>query len=542
VLKATAGLIAIGVLPAILMMMSCAPAQKPVQRSISPASASVKAAPDTARSGDPGGATGPSQSSDSGGLFQTDWSPIGLDYAPETRCSDPNWHPGHRPVTCNPQLGRACGDSLLTCPARCEQCFSDDLSFIQRALRVNTIAIYQPNHYIVRAAQRLGMKVVVGLFNDSILGLSTPASQTNCEHGGTPLYLCGSNYASALIDGACIDGIADDPFKKCVSHCSQRSNPARDCANRECSCQSESDCLGPSNRCLKGAYLPPLNNPASGDFLRDGTVIGIQLGNEFFEACQGPEVPGQHQRCCTHDKTGRCDSWVVNRQIFSTAAQTLRHALDSRGLNNIKIIVNLVEKQARRFCQNGAPPPGVDYIADHPYCDYVAEMPPLWTTLSGAECWDQARNREFVRDQKACGATRTYIGETGFNSGCPSMAADDNMLKAEGDFVHAMIRAEPVCNGQPNPTAPFPNFLFEFADSCPPGGCLAGCGDPRQCSYACCCEHNCSVTAICNAGCPACVGNGYFGLFHTPGYGTSGFPPEPKLDPTPSLMCPAAAK
>jgi hypothetical protein len=545
VLKAAVGWIAIGVLPAVLMMMSCAPAQKPAQRSVSPASASVQPAADTAPGANTGDTTGHlHSSSNSGGLFQTTLSPIGFDYAPETRCSDnnPNWHRGHRPVACNPPPGETCGDTLSTCPARCQQCYSDDLSFIQRELKVNAITIYRPNYYILKAAQRLGMKVVVGLLDDAVLGLAAPASQTECTDGGTPLYLCGANYASAVIDGACIDTVGTDPFKKCVSHCAVRSDPKRDCVNGDCSCNSDADCEGPANRCLSGSYMAPLNNSASGQFLRDGTVVGIQIGNEFFEACQIPEVPGKHQPCCSYSKkTGRCTAWTVNREVMSTAAQTMRTALDHRGLNNIKISVALVEEQGPNFCQNGAPPPGVDYIADHPYCDFVANLPPLWTTQSGSECWEQARNKEFVVDQKACGATRTYIGETGFNTGCPLTANQGDMLKGEADFVAAMVKAEPACNGERNPT-PFPDFLFEFGDVCPPQGCLAGCGDPQRCDPTCCCQHRCSDEVRCDQGCPACVGNGYFGLFNTPGYGTAGFPPEPKLDPMPSLMCPAAAQ
>jgi hypothetical protein len=105
-----------------------------------------------------------------------------------------------------------------------------------------------------------------------------------------------------------------------------------------------------------------------------------------------------------------------------------------------------------------------------------------------------------------------------------------------------MLGSEPACNGKPNPTAPIPNFLFEFVDVCPPGGCLAGCGDPHRCSYNCCCEHNCSATEMCAAECPRCIGNGYFGLFHAADYGTEGFPPQPKFNPMPSLLCPAAPK
>ncbi len=280
-LKTAVGWIAIAMLPAILMM-TCAPA-----------SAKVPLAADSShsQSAGSGDAARRYQSSDSPGAIQATWSPIGIDYAPETRCSDnnPDWLPGRRrrPVACNPPPGEPCGDTLSTCPARCQQCYDDDLSLIQHELKVNAITIYRPNYYILKAAQRLGMKVVVGLLDDSVLGLAAPTSQTQCTDGGVPLYLCGANYASALIDGACIDTVGSDPFKKCVSHCAVRSEPTQDCVNGDCSCHSDADCRGPSNRCLSGSRMAPLNSPASGEFLRDGTVIGIQLGNEFFRSVPG---------------------------------------------------------------------------------------------------------------------------------------------------------------------------------------------------------------------------------------------------------------
>ncbi|HEY2104278.1 MAG TPA: hypothetical protein VGH29_00740 [Candidatus Binataceae bacterium] len=507
--------------------------------------APAKPASSASVAGDPrdGGLDGQSQDA----LFDGGQSPIGIDYAP-VRCAGdkPYWLRRDAMAICAPQLGRdprTCGHSESTCPALCEKCYADDLSFIKRELRVNTITIYQPSYYILKEARRLKMKVVVGLLNDSVLGLAAPAARKDCTYVASPLYHCGPEYASALIDGACVDTIGGDPFKLCTSHCAQRSHPGADCVSGDCSCRSDVECRGASNRCLSGVYLAPMNNPSSGEFLHDGTVIGIQLGNEFFKACQTSEVPGLHQPCCIRDKkTGQCNAWTVTREVISAAASNLRSALNSRGLNRVKITVNLVQEQGPAFCRNGAPPPGVDYIATHSYCDFVAEMPPQWTTLSGAECWDRARNHEFTIDQKACGASRTYIGETGYNTGCPLLGKAGPRLHAEQDFVNAMLGSEPACNGKPNPTAPIPNFLFEFVDVCPPGGCLAGCGDPHRCSYNCCCEHNCSATEMCAAECPRCIGNGYFGLFHAADYGTEGFPPQPKFDPMPSLLCPAAPK
>ena len=474
-----------------------------------------------------------------------DVSPIGLDYAPEARCSDnnPSWMPGARPIACQPQLGeKGCRDNLDTCPARCQQCYDDDLGFIRSQLKVKTITIYAPNYYILKAAHRLGMKVIVGLYNDSVLGLAMPAGRTNCTYGGAPLYLCGSDYASAVLDGACIDKSGGNPFAQCSNRCSLRADPARDCVKGDCSCNSDADCKGPANRCLSGSYIPPLSSPLTGDFLRDGTVIGIQLGNEFFGDCQIPKVEGQNQKCCAHNrKTNQCRAWTVDRRVFSAAAQTLRQALQRRGLGKVKITVSLVEEQGPRFCRDGAPPPGIDYVAAHPYCDFQANVPPYWSTSSGAQCWEAAR-KEFAVDQKACGAQHTYIGETGYNTGCPSMMDARAQLKAGNDFVRTMVRSQAACDGIAGSPAPFPDFLFEFGDTCPAGGCISGCGDPLQCNPDCCCKHQCTSEKICSPGCPECLGNGYFGLYHTPGYTTVGFPPVAKFNPTPSLLCPTSGQ
>ncbi|HKD68984.1 MAG TPA: hypothetical protein VKB84_19225 [Candidatus Binataceae bacterium] len=542
-LKTFAAWIAAGALLASLTV-SCAPDQ---QANPARVSSVGKAAP-IAYPGATGANDGAADQSVAApdGLFQDVQSPIGLDYAPEARCADenPNWIFGRRPRNCNPQLGqdeRTCGHTLATCPNLCLKCYSDDLGFIRHDLQVNTITIYHPNYYVLKAARRHRMKVIVGLPNDAVLGLATPSDRSDCFYGGLPLAHCGTNYAAAMLDGACNDKVGGDPFKPCAMRCSHHLEPARQCVNGDCTCQSDSDCLGPSNHCRAGRYLAPLNNPASGEFLSDGTVIGLQLGNEFSAGCDVVHVSGLDQPCCSYSKkTGQCNAWVVNARMYSLAAQRLRTALNQRGAQKVKISVALVEKQGRKFCQNGKPPPGIDLIASHPYCDFVAEMPALWSTMDGKRCWRQARYEKFPVDQKACGVANTYIGETGFNSGCPMPGHDAALLKAEKDFVNAMVADEPLCKGQPNPTAPFPNSLFEFTDVCPPGGCLAGCGDPRECSYECCCRHNCTGSYVCSSNCPKCIGNGYFGLFRTPGYATVGFPLEPKFDPTPSLLCPAA--
>jgi hypothetical protein len=545
VLKIPSVAAAAGALLAILAI-SCAPARKPAQSAVASTGGIESAALQV-----PNGSANSDGKSSDGVLAQspgdTQFSPLGIDYAPETRCSDndPQWLSGERPRACDPQLGEsACGadNGLAACPARCEKCYDDDLAFIQRELKVNAVTIYAPNYYILKAARRHGMKVVVGLYNDSVLGLATPTNQSNCSYGGVALYLCGSDYASALIEGGCIDTAGGDPFAPCANRCAIRSDPARDCVKHDCSCETDAQCKGSGNECLAGSYIDPLNNPATGEFLRDGTVIAIQLGNEFFDQCQIPEIPGQNQPCCAHAKaTGECRAWTVNRQVYSTAAQTLRRALNRRGLSRVKISVALVERQGVDFCRDGKPPPGIDYIAAHPYCDFVADVPPNWTKATGAECWQQVRDEEFAVDAKACGASHTYIGEAGYNSGCPLMTDGSSKLNAERDFIAAMLNDEPECNGKTN-AAPMPNFLFEFGDTCPPGGCISGCGDPQQCNPKCCCRHQCGDGAVCAPNCPSCLGNGYFGVYRTPGYATIGFPPEPKFNPPPSLMCPGPGK
>jgi hypothetical protein len=91
---------------------------------------------------------------------------------------------------------------------------------------------------------------------------------------------------------------------------------------------------GPTNQ--NATYVAAFN-PSAGEFLQDGTVIGIQLGNEIL----GPQ----------------------SAATITTAAQN-RIALNAAGFSNVKVIVSLVEGQASTFCSGGAPPTGVDYIAD----------------------------------------------------------------------------------------------------------------------------------------------------------------------------------
>ncbi len=187
-------------------------------------------------------------------------------------------------------------------------CFNSDLSTI-KTLNVGTITIYQPNYYILTAAQSSGIKVVLGLYDDSVSGLAASNSAINCTYGGAPYPYCGTAYANALFNGTCGNLTPWPPATFCES---SSNNP-------------------------NATYVAALNSSA-GQFLLNGTVVGIQLGNEIL---------GQ-----------------VSAATLSTAAQNLRTALNAAGFSNIKIIVSLIEGQAAQFCSNGVPPTGVDYIAD----------------------------------------------------------------------------------------------------------------------------------------------------------------------------------
>jgi exo-beta-1,3-glucanase (GH17 family) len=386
------------------------------------------------------------------------FSGINIDYAPEGRCSDDNWSTT-TPVACNPQLAfTSCTSGVLSsCAANCQMCFNSDLSTI-KSLNVGTITIYQPNYYILTAAQSSGIKVVLGLYDDSVSGLAASNSATNCTYGGAPFPYCGTAYATALFNGACGNVTPWPPATFCES---SPSNP-------------------------NATYVAALNSSA-GQFLQNGTVVGIQLGNEIL---------GQ-----------------VSAATLSTAAQNLRTALNAAGFSNIKIIVSLIEGQAAQFCSNSAPPTGVDYIADHVYCSVgssggVASTPPVWPTGSNPAqtCWTQVQS-VFATDQKSCGAADVFLGETGYNTGCPSVYGQQQVPN-EQSFITQMVSA--TCGNQVSgPLAP---FLFEFGDVCPAGGCLAGCpSEPTE-------------------------GNGYFGMYFTQGYLTKG--PLMTKFAIPSLTCP----
>jgi hypothetical protein len=384
---------------------------------------------------------------------------IGIDYTPESRCSDNNWSTPF-PTACNPQLSFTCpsGDPLSECPTSCQACYVSDLTNLQTTLSTSAITSYQPNYYILNAADQLHIKVLQGLFNDAIPSLAAPSSATNCTYSGAPIALCGSKYAGAMLDGAC-----------------GTTTP-----------------WNPATFCTGGPYIEPLNSTtgSTGQFIKDGTIIAIQLGNEAL----GTMVNGQ----------------TVTAQMISTAAQTLRAALNARGLNATPIVVSLVLGQEQTFCTGGAPPAGVNYIAAHPYCNFVASVPPQWPN-DGAQCWTQVQDLFSTISQTYCGASHTFIGETGYNTGCPnSPNVPSTTISDEQTFITDLKSS--ICPAQ-SPSG-FPPFLFAYSDVCPSTGCAPGCSD---------------------AGLPT-EGNGYFGIFHTENYITEGTAVA-KFTP-PSLACP----
>jgi len=387
---------------------------------------------------------------------------IGIDYTPESRCSDNNWSTS-TPAACNPQLSFSCqpGNPLSTCPTSCQACYNSDLANLQTSLSVSTITSYQPNYYILNAAQGLKIKILQGLFNDAIPSLAASDSATNCSYAGAAFPLCGSKYAAALLDGACGP---DTPWN-------------------------------PNTFCTAGAYVEPLNSSIGGvpAFINDGTIVAIQLGNEAI----GTTANGQ----------------VITAAMISQAAQTLRSVLNARGLSSIPIVVSLVLGQEQTFCVNGAPPAGVDLIASHPYCNFVASVPPSWP-MNGAQCWSQVQTLFSTVSEKYCGATHTFIGETGYNTGCPNNpAVPPSNIANEQTFISDLKSSTCATTS----LSGFPTFLFAYSDVCPAGGCLAGC-----------------------AGSGFTGGNGYFGIFYTQDYMTEG-PAVAKFTP-PSLMCPSLLK
>ena len=163
------------------------------------------------------------------------------------------------------------------------------------------------------------------------------------------------------------------------------------------------------------------------------------------------------------------------------------------------------------FCENGAPPKGVNYIAAHPYCNQVASSPPSWPFETGntpkmaaSACWTQVKSLFEDNAQMFCGADNTYIGETGYNTGCPMSSGESTHLEVAPHFIDDAVSW--TCMQS------IGTFLFAFVDACPMGGCLAGCSGE------------------------SIFGNGYFGLYFTDGYDTMGALTA-KYSPLPTLTC-----
>lgn len=377
---------------------------------------------------------------------------VGIDYDIEARCADDNWATT-TPVACNPQLAFTCdtSDKLDFCPSRCQSCYDSDLDYMKNELQVGAITIYQPNYYVLKAAQKNKVKVILGTFNDTVKGLATPATQTDCTYAGSPLPLCGTKYADALFDGACGGQTPWDPAQFCEA---------------------------------AGAYITAFD-----EFFADGTVIGIQLGNEVLSSSDP----------------------VLTKSDVTAAAKAMREALDTRSYPHIPIIVSLVAGNEKVFCENGAPPANVDYIAAHPYCNYVASVPPSWP-LTGSSCLAQVQTIYEDTAIKYCGVTNVFIGETGYNTGCPTQSDEATHITQAKDFIGDMVKWMCKTDTQPVVDPPFALFLFAFVDACPESGCAPGCSGSVD------------------------EGNGYFGLFHTKGYLTKGALVN-KFNPTPSLIC-----
>jgi hypothetical protein len=353
-------------------------------------------------------------------------------------------------------------------------CYDSDLDTIA-GLGVGAITIYQPNYYILKAAEGKSIEVILGLFNDQVKSLSSRHcsnymskmcvvdsdcgtgntcmdDSSGCTYSGFPA-LCGIGQAKSILDGACG---STTPW------------PA------------DNFCEGTGN-----AYITP-----NADFISGGTVIGIQIGNEVLTS------------------GGFTKAEVVN------AAKVLRRELDTRSNNisDIPIIVSLVVVKEQGFCENTAPPKGVDYIAAHPYCDFVASVPPMWPDemgmtpkMAASACWTQDKSLFEDNAQMFCGADNTYIGETGYNTGCPMSSGEMTHLEVAPHFIDDVVSW--TCMQS------IGSFLFAFVDACPKGGCLAGC-DSTPVS-----------------------GNGYFGLYHTDMYNTMGSLTA-KYSPLPPLTCP----
>ena len=290
--------------------------------------------------------------------------------------------------------------------------------------------------------------------SDCGMGNTCDDAASGCTYGGQQS-LCGTGHANSLLDGACSSTTPWDP-------------------NTFCNVPG-------------GAYITP-----NADFISDGTVIGIQVGNEVLTSANP----------------------VLSKQQVVNASKVLSNAISAsaKGLPEIPMIVSLVAGKEQDFCESGAPPSGVDYIAAHPYCNFVASSPPSWPHETGntpkmaaTACWNEVLKIFTDNAQMFCGADNTYIGETGYNTGCPMSSGEMTHLEVAPLFIDDVVSW--TCMQS------IGTFLFAFVDACPMSGCLAGC-DSTPVS-----------------------GNGYFGLYFTDGYDTMGALTE-KYSPLPTLTCP----
>lgn len=406
------------------------------------------------------------------------FSGVGIDYDPEARCSTNNWSTDF-PVACNPQLGFTCpmtGKTLDNCPSSCQSCYDSDLGTIKDTLSVDTITIYQPNYYILTAAKAKSVKVVLGLFNDTVAALAS----RHCSNDMSTM--CATN-SDCTGSGTCTDDTSGCTYAGSPSVCGTAA--ANSLLNGACGSTTPwppaTFCDGAGN-----TYITP-----NADFITDGTVIGIQVGNEVLSS----EDP------------------TLTKAEVQNAAKVLKNAISSNSLTAVPMIVSLEVGNEQSFCEDGAPPDGVDLIAAHPYCDFVASVPPSWPDESGntaeqaAEmCWTQVKSLFIDNAVKYCGAANTYIGETGYNTGCPGDSGESGHLAVTPHFVDDFVSWS--CTNNTG------SFLFAFVDACPMGGCKAGCSSS-------------DTTA----------GNGYFGLYHTDMYDTMGSLTA-KYSPLPTLTCP----
>ena len=155
----------------------------------------------------------------------------------------------------------------------------------------------------------------------------------------------------------------------------------------------------------------------------------------------------------------------------------------------------------------------------------MASSPPSWPFESGntpakaaTDCVDQVIKIFEDNAVAHCGKDHTFIGETGYNTGCPGASDEANHISVAESFFPDLVSQ--VCQKS------YPLFLFAYADACPDNtgtppnlGCLAGC----------------ATNSIGKT--PPSQGNGYFGVYHTKDYKTEG-DLVLKYTSVPKLSCP----